>query len=86
MRRVDVSSAAAQARVRARYRRERRFRAYGLGALALTATFVVVLIADVLYRGLPAFWHYSLVLDVPVDPEAVSSGGKTDAATIRGAD
>jgi phosphate transport system permease protein len=86
MRRVDVSSAAAQARVRARYRRERRFRAYGLAALALTTAFVVVLIADVLLRGLPAFWHYSLVLDVPVDPEVVSSAGKTDEATIRGAD
>lgn len=86
MRRVDVSSAAAQARVRARYRRERRFRAYGLAALVLTTVFVVVLIADVLLRGLPAFWHYSLVLDVPVDSEAVSSGGKIDEATIRGAD
>jgi phosphate transport system permease protein len=85
-RRVEVSSAAAQARVRARYRRERRFRMYGLAALALTTTFVVVLIADVLHRGLPAFWHYSLVLDVPVDREAVSSQGKVDEATIRSAD
>ena len=86
MRRVDVTSAAAQARVRARYRRETRFKAYGLAALTLTTIVVVVLIADVLIRGIPAFWQHYLVLDVTVDPEAVSSGGKTDAATIRSAD
>lgn len=86
MRRVDVTSATAQARIRARYRRERRFKLYGLGALLFAAVFVVVLIGDVLSRGLPAFWQHSLVLDVYVDPAAVSSEGKVDAASIRGAD
>jgi phosphate transport system permease protein len=86
MRRVDLNSAEAQARVRARYRKETRFRIYGIVALMLTTVFVVVLIADVLVRGLPAFWQHSLVLDVTVDPAAVSAGGKTDASTIRGAD
>lgn len=86
MRRVDVTSAAAKARIRARYRREARFKLYGLGALLLATIFVVVLIADVMGRGLPAFWQHSLVLDVHVDPAAVSSGGKVDAASIRGAD
>ncbi|MFA5899235.1 MAG: phosphate ABC transporter permease PstA [Hyphomicrobium sp.] len=86
MRRVDVTSPAAQARIRARYRRESRFKLYGLGALLLAAIFVVVLIGDVLSRGLPAFLQYSLVLDVHVDPAAVSSGGKVDEASIRSAD
>ena len=86
IRRVDVTSAAAQARIRARYRSERRFRMYGLGALLLTAVFVVVLIGDVFSRGLPAFWQHSLVLDVKVDRDAVSAGGKVDEASIRSAD
>ncbi|KAB2939432.1 MAG: phosphate ABC transporter permease PstA [Hyphomicrobium sp.] len=86
LRRVDVTSAKAQARIRARYRKEKRFKLYGLGALLLTTVFVVVLIADVLNRGLPAFWQYQLVLDVRVDRDAVSAGGKVDAASIRGAD
>ncbi|CAN1723865.1 phosphate transport system permease protein [Hyphomicrobium sp. 1Nfss2.1] len=86
MRRVDVTSSAAKARIRARYRREARFKLYGLAALSLAAVFVVVLIGDVLSRGLPAFWQYSLVLDVHVDPAAVSSGGKVDEASIRSAD
>ncbi len=85
-RRVDVTSPAAQARIRARYRREKRFKLYGLVALSLAAVFVVVLIGDVLSRGLPAFWQYSLVLDVPVDAAAVSSDGKVDEASIRAAD
>lgn len=86
VRRVDVTSSAAKARIRARYRREARFKLYGLAALSLAAVFVVVLIGDVLSRGLPAFWQYSLVLDVHVDPAAVSSGGKVDEASIRSAD
>jgi phosphate transport system permease protein len=85
-RRVDVTSAAAQARVRARYRKETRFKAYGLGALSLATLFVVVLIGDVLYRGLPAFWHNSLVLDVTIDPKIIAPDGKVDAAAIRSAD
>jgi len=85
-RRVDVTSATARARIRARYRKEARFKAYGIGALLLTTVFLVILIADILHRGLPAFWHHSLVLDVPVDRELVAPGGKADAATIRNAD
>ena len=85
-RRVDVSPAAVQARVRARYRAETRFRAYGLAALVITTVFVAVLIADVMTRGVPAFWQHSLALDVPVGAEIVAPAGKTDATTIRGAD
>ena len=86
LRRVDVSSPAAQARIRARYRKEARFKAYGIGALALTTVFLVVLIADILVRGLPAFWQHSVVMDVTADRSVISPDGKTDAATIRGAD
>ncbi|HKZ97398.1 MAG TPA: DUF3333 domain-containing protein, partial [Hyphomicrobiaceae bacterium] len=85
-RRVDVSPAAVQARVRARYRAETRFRAYGLAALVITTVFVAVLIADVMTRGVPAFWQHSLALEVPVGAEIVAPAGKTDATTIRGAD
>ncbi len=85
-RRVDVTSPAAQARIRARYRKEARFKAYGIGALALTTVFLVVLIADILMRGLPAFWQHSVVMDVTADRSVISPDGKADAATIRGAD
>lgn len=85
-RRVDVTSAAAQARVRARYRSEARFKAYGLFALAITTVFVVVLMADIMIRGLPSFWQHRLVLDVPVAADAFGPPGKVDVAAIRGGD
>lgn len=86
VRRVDVTSEQAQARVRARYRAERRFRAYGLAALAVTAVFLVVLMADIVRNALPAFTQHSLVIDVPISVEAISSGGKIDVAAIMEAD
>jgi phosphate transport system permease protein len=75
-RRLGTSSKAAEARTRRRYRAERRFRAYGLIALALTTLFLVILIADILIRGLPAFWYYSVVLDVPVKADEIDPGNK----------
>ena len=85
-RRVEFNSAEAQARIKARYRAEARFRFYGLAALGLTTLFVVVLLADILWRGLPAFWQHQLVMDVPVAADAFGELGKTDEAAIRGGD
>ena len=84
--RFDVDSDEARARVKRRYRAEARLKAYGLTALAITAIFLVVLIADILRNGLPAFWQHSLVIDVPVKAEQISETGKIDAAAIKGAD
>ena len=75
-RRFDPSSKEAAARLRRRYRAEWRFRAYGIVALTLTTLFLVVLIADILLRGLPAFWSYSVVLDVPVKAEEIDPDNK----------
>ena len=36
----------------------------------------MVLIADILMRGLPAFWSYSVVLDVPVKAEEIDPDNK----------
>jgi phosphate transport system permease protein len=86
VRRFDVDSDEARARVKRRYRAEARLKAYGLTALAITAIYLVVLIADILRNGLPAFWQHSLVIDVPVKAEQISETGKIDAAAIKGAD
>ena len=76
MRRFDATSAEASARVRRRYRAERRFKAYGLVALTVTTLFLVVLLTDVFVRGLPAFWSYSVALDVPVKAEEIDPDNK----------
>jgi phosphate transport system permease protein len=56
-----------------RYAAERRFRLYGVAALALTTAFLFVLVADIVWRSLPAFTQYHAVLEVPVDPEKVDA-------------
>ncbi len=75
-RRFDFTSAEAKARLRRRYRAEARFKAYGIIALSITTTFLVVLLTDILVRGIPAFWQHSMVLDVPVKAEEIDPANK----------
>jgi phosphate transport system permease protein len=82
--RLDRASDAAAARVRRRYRAEARFKAYGIIALLIAAAFLVILITDIVAKGLPAFTQHALVLDVPVPADAFD--GKSDTAAIRSGD
>lgn len=85
--RLDVTSDAAKARIRARYRSEYRFRAYGIISLAITTAFVVLLLGDIVRRGIPAFFQHQAVLDVKVPADAFGPADKTpDVAAIRGGD
>ena len=86
MRTLDLVSDAAKARVRARYRAEARFKFYGLAAIGLTAIFLVVVLADIVVRGLPAFWQHKLQLDVMVDRAEIDPQGTRDPAVIRAGD
>lgn len=86
LRTFDPASDAAKARIRARYRAEARFRFYGLFAIGLTALFLVIVLADILIRGLPAFTQNWLRLEVKVDAEEVDPKGTRDPAEIRGGD
>lgn len=74
---------AGAARVRRRYRAEARFKAYGIAALIVTTIFLVVLLADILAKGLPAFTQHSVTLSVPVPAEEF---GDKSVSAIRGAD
>ena len=78
-RRADFSSDAARARVAQRYRAERRFRLYGLAAILFAALFLVILLADIFMKAMPAFMQSQLALDVVVsselvDPQKVAAG------------
>ena len=86
MRVLDVNSDAARARVRARYRSEARFKSYGLIAIGLTALFLVVVLADILIKGLPAFTQYHLLLDINVSQADVDPSGTRKPEAIRGGD
>ena len=52
VRTLDLTSDAARARVRARYRAEARFKFYGLAAIGLTALFLLVVLTDIVVKGL----------------------------------
>ncbi len=54
-----------------RYRKERRFRALGLLAVWLGFTFLVILLADITIKALPAFHQTWIKLDVYFDPEVL---------------
>jgi phosphate transport system permease protein len=69
-----------------RYRAERRFKAYGIAAIAVTAVFLVLLFADILSKGLPAFFENRLTLPVTVDAQAIDPGNSKDPKVIRAGD
>ena len=66
-------------RIRKRYRAETRFRWYGLAAIGFACGFLVLLLGDILLKGLPAFEANTVTLDVSldeskIDAEAVNKG------------
>lgn len=84
--RVRFDSEEMVARVKRRYRSETRFKALGAAALLLTAIFVVAVLLDIVFKGLPAFTQHSLVLDVPVCAEVIDPKGTRNPDDLRSAD
>src|SRR4029078_10697957 len=83
---LDVTSDRAKARIRTRYRKEARFRAYGLIAIGFAALFLVVLLADILSKGIPAFLVTRAGVPGPLATADIDPGGKRDPAAIAKAD
>jgi len=83
---IDLQTDAARARIRARYRAEARFRLYGLAAIAVTTLFLVVVLSDIVIKGLPAFTQHALMINVTVDPAQIDPKGARNPADIRGGD
>lgn len=85
-RRLDTTSDAARARVRNRYRAEARFRWYGICAIVVTAVFLVILITDIMVKGLPAFTQHSIAVDVPITAELADPEGKRTPEALAAGD
>ena len=83
---ADSANDAARERVKARYRAETRFKIYGLTAIALAAAFLLMVLADILIKGLPAFTQHWLQLAVTVDPSEIDPQGGKDPAVLRAGD
>jgi phosphate transport system permease protein len=69
--------------VRARHRADARFRLYGLAAILLTATFLVILLSSIVWKGMPAFYQHSVTLTVTPTVEQVAPDGKLDPQSLR---
>ncbi|MFO1170628.1 MAG: phosphate ABC transporter permease PstA [Hyphomicrobiaceae bacterium] len=82
VRSIDVTSDEAARRLRRRYAREARFKAYGLGAILFSALFVVVLVADIVIKALPAATLAHLNIDVPLKADLVDPSGSKDPSVI----
>jgi phosphate transport system permease protein len=83
---IDLSSEAARRRVRRRYRAEARFRAYGIAALVFAFAFLVILIADIVTKALPAVTATSVDLTVTLDRQSIDPQGSNDPRTIAAGD
>ena len=71
------------ARVRARYAAEGRFKLYGLIAVLTALALLVVLMADILGKGLSGFWHTRIALDIDFAAQEIDPDGTRDPAAIR---
>ena len=86
VRTADFASDAAQARVRARYRAEARFKAYGLFAIGLTGLFLVLVLTDIIAKGLPAFTQYRVTLDITFSASDIDPQGTRDPQVLSNGD
>lgn len=84
--RAGFFSEEALARVKRRHRADRRFRLAGLSAVLLASFFVVMLLGDIVSKGLPAFFEHRVMLEIELDAARLDPQGKREPAALREAD
>ena len=69
-----------------RHAAERRFRWYGLIAITLGLTFVVLMFANIISKGYPAFWQTYIQVPITFDAAVIDPQGNRDPQAIETAD
>ena len=69
-----------------RHAAERRFRWYGLIAISLGLAFVVLMFANIIGKGYPAFWQTYVQVPIQFDAAVLDPDGKRDPQTLANAD
>ena len=69
-----------------RHAAERRFRGYGLIAISLGLAFVVLMFANIIGKGLPAFWQTYIRVPITFDAATLDPQGKRDPQALASAD
>ncbi len=80
------NTAAIQASLKKRYARERRFQWYGRIAVMVGFVFLVILLADIVSKGAPAFTQQYIRLTLDLDPETLGIGAQRDRDALFRAD
>ncbi len=65
-----------------RYRREKRFRAYGFLAVMLGFAFLLLLLADIITKAMPAFTQHWVQIEVHFDPDVLGLDVPVDVDTL----
>ncbi|MCZ8375618.1 MAG: phosphate ABC transporter permease PstA [Beijerinckiaceae bacterium] len=86
IRTFDYGSDEAQARVKRRYQAEARFKLYGLLAVLFAGAFVFVLLADIVRKGMPAFFEHRVVLTLDLDASLIDPTGRREIDALRNGD
>lgn len=68
---MNKSTQIVEAGLQKRYAKEKRFRLYGLISILISLAFLVVLLADIIGKGYPAFQQTYVKLDVTIDGEVL---------------
>ena len=71
------------ARTQRRAAAEKRFRAYGIAAIATGLFFLVVLLAAIVWNGIPAFTQTYVTLQVALPEEKLDKSGTRDLAVMK---
>ncbi|WP_020559455.1 phosphate ABC transporter permease PstA [Thiofilum flexile] len=69
-----------------RYSREKRFRWYGIISIVVSLFFLIVLLADITYKALPAFTHHYIQLDIDFNAEKLGISAQSTPEQLRRAD
>jgi phosphate transport system permease protein len=69
-----------------RHAAERRFRAYGVVAITLGLAFVVLMFANIIGKGYPAFWQTYIELPITFDPAVIDPEGQRNPQALENAD
>ena len=69
-----------------RHAAERRFRIYGLVAVVLGLAFVVLMFANIISKGYPAFWQTYIQLSVTFDPQLLGQPSANTTPDLANAD
>lgn len=80
------TTATIKASLKKRYARERRFRWFGRMAVMLSFAFLIILLADIVYKGTPAFTQHFIQVKVELDAEVLGVSVNPTEEELSGAD